>query len=234
MRITIAKEIFNQFPSTVLGVVVVKGINNRIDDHTIPALLRAEESRIRATINKENLSARPEIVAWREAYKKFGVKPSDARSSVESLYRSVLNGRDIRRVNPLVDLYNYISLRYMLPAGAEDLTQINGDIELTFAGPNEPAILLLGDDKPEVPPIGEVIYRDNNGAICRRWNWREADRTKIIPQTKDCIIVLERLEPIEVSSLEGALKETCEGVSKLLGGEAKSILLNQSNQTTSI
>lgn len=234
MKISVSEEIFNQFPSTTLGIVVAKGINNRVDDHTIPALLRAEESRIRATINKDDLGSRPEILTWRDTYKKFGVKPSDARSSVESLYRSVLNGRDIRRVNPLVDLYNFISLRYMLPAGAEDLAQINGDIQLTFAGPSEPAILLLGDEKPESPPPGEVIYRDDDGAICRRWNWREADRTKIIPQTTDCIIVLERLEPVAIPTLEAAVKEVCDGVARLLGGTAKSYLLNKENQSISL
>ena len=133
---------------------------------------------IRAKYNTKNLSQTPKIAVWRKTYSAFGAKPKENKSSVENLYRLVLQGVNLRHINKLVDIYSFISLKHMVPVGGEDIDKIEGDVALTFAEPNEPAVLLLGDKEPRPPHIGEVIYKDNISAICRRWNWREADRTK--------------------------------------------------------
>lgn len=98
------------------------------------------------------------------AYQKFGVKSRDAKASVENLYRIVLSEREIWAINPLVDIYNYISLKYMVPVGGEDLGKVVGDIHLTFAGPNEPMVELLGEHETAAPPEGEVLYKDEISA----------------------------------------------------------------------
>ena len=70
---------------------------------------------------------------WREAYRRFGAKPKDHPSSVENLVRRVLKGWTVPHVNRLVDIYNAVSLETLLPAGAEDLDAIEGDVELALA-----------------------------------------------------------------------------------------------------
>lgn len=206
MKLIISDDIFTKFPETIVGAVVVTDItpSNDIDSGS---LLLSEEARIRASFQKETFTEDPSIKVWRAAYREFGVKPSDAKSSVENLYRLILSGRDIRRISPLVDIYNYISLKYMLPVGGEDLDACKGDIKLCFAGENEPPVKLLGDEKEESPIKGEVIYKDSVSAICRRWNWREADRTKLAESTKNCILVIESLLPNGKEIIEKAVKE---------------------------
>jgi len=233
MKFTIAPQIFEKFPSTTIGLIHVTGADNHNDSRTEAELLRGEETRLRAMMKKDDITNLPAISAWRETFRAFGVKPGDARSSIESLLRSVLSDRDIRRINPLVDLYNYISLRYLLPVGGEDLSQINGDVHLCFAGENEPAILLLGDETPVAPLPCEVIYKDDEGAICRRWNWREADRTKLTPGTTECILVIERVAPVERSILESALTELSDSANRLLGAQCKSFILDHQNPEAS-
>ncbi len=211
----INEMIFENNPGLVIGVIAAKGIDNNGNVNPRTAEVTA---RIRERYTIENLGNEPKINSWREAYKKFGAKPKEHRSSVENLYRLVLNGRELREINKLVDIYNYISLKYMLPVGGEDLDKVKGEIELTYVADNEKPILLLGDSEPKTPKKGEIIYKDDNGAICRRFNWREAERTKLTEGTKNCVLVIEGLPPANKSDVELALNEMAELIKENCGG----------------
>ncbi len=142
----------------------------------------------------------------------------------------VLQGVQLRHISKLVDIYNFISLKHMLPAGGEDLDKAKGDILLTFAGANEAPVLLLGEKEPRPPHEGEVIYMDGISTICRRWNWREADRTKLTEETKNCILVIEGLPPITKEEIENATRELSELVQKFCGGNIAYLLLDENKQ----
>ncbi len=227
MKFAIVPEIFKKFPGLHVGVVVAKGLNNAGVPEGIEAQLRAEEARIRAGLNTETLSQEPRIACWRAAYSAFGGKPKENRSSVENLYRMVLKGGEVRHINKLVDLYNLVSLKRMAPVGGEDVDKISGDIELAFAGPAEPPALMLGDKEPRPPHDGEVIYKDSVSAICRRWNWREADRTKLTEETKNCILVVEGLPPVTRAEVETATGELKALVQRICGGTIVQALLDE-------
>lgn len=219
MKFIVTDEIFERFPHTAIGIIVISNITNFASNDRTNKLLAEQESRIRSSLQKESFTELSTFQNWRKAYREFGVKPSDGKSSVENLYRLVLSGRDIRRVSVLVDLYNYVSLKYTLPVGGEDLDKCVGDIKLCVAGEGESPVVLLGDDKEAAPNKGEVIYKDSISAICRRWNWREADRTKLTEQTKNCILVIEGIAQEESSNVSDALGELGELVKAENGGE---------------
>ena len=104
--------------------------------------------------------------------KALGVSGKQFPSSIEALLRRAMKGGEPFRINPLVDLYNVISLRHRLPCGGEDLDTIEGEIRLTRAAGDE-HFVPLGGSESEPPPAGAVIYRDDLGVICSCWNWRE-------------------------------------------------------------
>src|SRR3989339_804121 len=141
-----------------------------------------------------------------------------------------INGEELRHINKLVDAYNFISLKYMLPIGGEDIDKIEGDVELTFAKKNEPKTLLLGDKEQRSPHEGEVIYKDEISAICRRWNWREAERTKLTEETKNCILVIEGLSSTTKEGIEIITKELKELVSSICKGNLTYHILNKDKQ----
>lgn len=228
MKFLIDSKIFEIFPHLVMGVVIAKGINNEGPAEDVQEEIRVEEARIRGELNPETLAADPKIDVWRKAYQAFGAKPKEHRSSVENLYRLVLKGIDLRPINKLVDLYNLISLRHRVPVGGEDLDKINGDLELTFGGPNETPILLLGDKEPRPPHEGEVIYKDDLGTICRRWNWREADRTKLTEKTQNAILVIEGLPPVSRKEIENATTELQKLIEKNCGSTTTINILDKS------
>lgn len=186
MKFKVDPKIFEDFDNPLIGVIIAKGIDNTNDNLQIQKLLREEEDNLREKLNGVEVSNHPHIAPWRETYRKFGSKPRDFRCSAEALTRVVLRGSEIRNISPLVDLYNLISIKYIVPVGAEDLDKMKGDLKLTFADGTEDYIP-LGEEENDPPQKGEVIYRDDVGVICRRWNWREGDRTKITKNTKNAV-----------------------------------------------
>jgi DNA/RNA-binding domain of Phe-tRNA-synthetase-like protein len=217
-RLLVTPEIFALFPGVVLGVIVAREIDNTRESEEILAGLRQEEARVREMFAGQPIPEHSHIAPWREAYRKFGAKPKDHPSSIENLVRRVAKGHALPQINPLVDLYNTISLRYLLPAGGEDLDRTQGDIELTVAGEAEAPVKLLGEPEARPPYPGEVIYKDGLGAICRRWNWKEADRTKLTPQTRRPILVLEGLPPVGASEIEDATEALAAMIHAHCGG----------------
>jgi DNA/RNA-binding domain of Phe-tRNA-synthetase-like protein len=234
MNFRIDNQVFEKFPGLNVGIVFAWGVDNSISVQEIQEKIRSEEARIRTNYTNESLTLNPRIDNWRKAYSAFGGKPKENKSSVENLYRWILNGNSVRHINSLVDIYNFISLKHMLPVGGEDLEKIKGDVLLTFAGENEPPVLLLGDKEPRAPHSGEVIYKDDISAICRRWNWREAARTKLTEQTKNCILVIEGLAPIGREEIETATKELKEMVEIYCGGTFKYSVVDKNDSKVEI
>ncbi|HEX9941186.1 MAG TPA: phenylalanine--tRNA ligase beta subunit-related protein [Thermoanaerobaculia bacterium] len=220
-------EVFRLFPETVLGVVTAHGIDNARQDDAILAGLRREEERARERLAGVQVSEHPHIAPWREAYRKFGAKPKDHPSSIENLVRRVLKGQSLPRINPLVDLYNTTSLRHLVPAGGEDLDRIEGDVLLTVASDEEAPVHLLGEPEARPPKPGEVIYKDDIGAICRRWNWKEAERTRLTAATRNAVLVVEGLPPVGRDRVERAAEDLAALVREHCGGRLAVALVDR-------
>ena len=226
MKFKVNPKIFEDFEEPVIGVILCSGIDNKDDNLQIQKLLREAEEILREKLNNVEISDHPYIAPWRETYRKFGSKPRDFRCSAEALTRIVLRGSEIRKISPLVDLYNLISIKYILPVGAEDLDKMQGDLELTFAEGTEDYIP-LGEEENDPPQKGEVIYRDDFGVICRRWNWREGDRTKITKITKNAVVVLESIASIPIKE---AVEELASLIKKYCGGQISVFYLDKDSQ----
>jgi DNA/RNA-binding domain of Phe-tRNA-synthetase-like protein len=220
MRFRIAEDFFALFPEAVIAVVIARGVENHTrpaDVESLSGLLDAAQQSLLGRLQGP-LTEEPRIRCWREAYRAFGAKPKDNPSSIENLARRSSKGQSLRPINKLVDLYNVISLSHFLPAGGEDLDRVRGDIVLTRASEDEPKVRLLGESDERAPKPGEVIYKDDVGAICRRWNWKEAERTKLTDETTNAVLVLEAIPPISREELEAAagdlslcIRESCDG-----------------------
>ena len=233
MQFRVEDDVWALFPDALIGVVVARGIDNTHAEHAdIAALLSDAAKRAAAALTDVEIAAHAAVAPWRRAYQAFGVKPSKYRSSIESLLRRAQAGR-IRSVNPLVDLYNTVSLRQLLPCGGEDLATIQGDMRLTRAHGDE-LFTPLGGSQPELPQRGEIIYRDDAGVICRCWNWREAERTKLTEATTDAVLCIEALPELGAARLNTACDELAELVRVYLGGTTTVELLDRTRPTLQV
>jgi len=233
MRFIIHDDFWDLFPTTLVGVVIARRIDNtQSDRQDIAALLADAAAGAVARLDGADIPSHQAVAPWRQAYQSFGAKPSKYRSSIESLLRSAVAGR-IRGVNPLVDLYNAVSLRHMIPCGGEDLAAVSGDIRLMRASGDE-RFVPLGSAAEEPPQPGEVIYRDDVGVICRCWNWREADRTKLTPATTDAFLCIEALPAIGERRLEAACADLAALAREQLGAATTIEVLSRHRPTIEI
>lgn len=230
--IRLEPDFLELFPDATIAIAVVRNIDNRVDDPEIWPMLETEIERVVDWLGDTEIGKHPAVVPWRTAYAAFGVKPSKYRSSIEAMFRSAQAGR-LRSINPLVDLYNLISLRHRLPVGGEDLARVVGDIRLTRAHGDE-LFVPLGADAPELPPPGAVIYRDDESVICSCWNWREAERTMLTTDTTEALLVVESIPPLDPLTPRVAIDDLVALVERHLGGIATVNILDASHPTAMI
>jgi DNA/RNA-binding domain of Phe-tRNA-synthetase-like protein len=227
MKFGIDKRIFEKFPGLSVGVVAARGINNAGESGEIAELLGGAVRQAREKYNTETLSQEPRIDAWRKAYSSFGAKPKKYKCSVENLYRMLLQGRELRHINRIVDIYNYVSIKHMVPVGGDDIDRVDGGIMLKFAGGSEPFVE-LNSEETKNPKEGEVVYADEKEVLCRRWNWRECDKSKMTAETRNAVLVTEGLPPVGKNEVEAIANELGELVQRFCGGEIKVVVLDSS------
>jgi DNA/RNA-binding domain of Phe-tRNA-synthetase-like protein len=165
-------------------------------------LSRAEAS-ARRRLDGSPPETLPEIAVWRDAFLGFGVKPRQARSSVEALMRRVDAG--LPRIDRLTDLYNAVSVQHLIPVGGENLDHYVGPPRLVRALGDEP-FDTVDDGEPTTTTanVGEVVWRDDLGVTCRRWNWRQCTRTRLDESTTSTLFILHALQPIDTERLQAA------------------------------
>jgi len=233
MKLKISDEIFERYPEIEIGIVIARNIQNGKSPKDLIDKMGDVESEARSKIDKERILEIPTIEKWREIYKSFGAKPSKFKNSVEALTKRVLRGDEIYQINTLVDIYNLISLKYIMTVGGEDLEKIEGNLQLDFAGGDE-EFIPLGSSEIENPKEGEVIYFDEKGVICRCWNYREADRTKLTENTKNAVIVIENNLPERKEEHLNALEEMKGLIEKFCNARVEIKVLNKENPSEEI
>jgi DNA/RNA-binding domain of Phe-tRNA-synthetase-like protein len=194
MIFTVDKRLFDLFPGLAVGVLVCHIDNFRYGDDRLESIL----DRIRSGFSYEKPQDHPHIRVWRQAFTKVGVPASKYLSSIESLLRRALKGGPFPRVNPIVDLYNAMSLEYLVPIGGHDLSPLDGGLFLGFAKGGEPFMPLEGGE-PETAEKGEVVYKDDKDVLTRRWVWRQSNKDKVTPQTNSIVIPIDIMEGVDLS-----------------------------------
>lgn len=202
-------DVFALRPDYRVELIAASGIGSSGHETTVEELLSSVEKERQESLAVESVAEIPHLQAWRETYSSFGAKPSAYRNSAEALIRRVPKG--LPRVNPLTDLYNALSVKFAVPIGGEDLAKYSGPARLVRAqGDEEFETSSEGESVMEYPPTGEVVWRDDVGITCRRWNWRQSRRTALTESSRDALFILDLLEPFsqeESDLLVGELRE---------------------------
>lgn len=228
-KFIIEDDFWELFPNAKIGIITCNGIDNTIkDENQYKDMISQGEKEALNHLPNEEFSSNEVIKVWRDAFKKFKTKKG-ARSSIEALLKSVSTGKGLGTINPLVDIYNSISLKYAMPCGGENMDKFIGDIRLTKATGDE-SFITLGSDKSEPPYEGEIVYKDDEGAICRCWNWRESVRTMLTEDTKNAFLCIELVDENREKDFENALKELSQLVEENLGGKSEISILHINNK----
>ncbi|MTV82744.1 B3/B4 domain-containing protein [Secundilactobacillus folii] len=221
-EITIDPEFRQLFPDAQIRTLTVHGLNNQVDDSKTAhyqALLDDAMDEAQQYLTEDTFRFNPVVAQWREAFTKFK-KKRGARSSIEALLKRVSQGKQLHPINPLVDIYNSVSLAYGVPCGGEDLSKIAGTMHLGVAKGGE-AFHPLGEDEDDPALPGEVIYYDDIGAVCRCFNWRDGARTELTEQTTDAILVIEAINEEQGKRAAEAVKVMSDSIVGELGAKVE-------------
>jgi DNA/RNA-binding domain of Phe-tRNA-synthetase-like protein len=182
-------RLWRDFPALVPGVLYAEGI-----DRDVEVGARADRF---AAVAKARLAdgpegELPEIQAWRRAFAKMGLKPTQYRCAAESLLRRFRKEGSLPRLHPLVDLCNAVSLAFAIPVAVLDAGRVAWPLEVRYAVGDEDYLTFGGDI--EHPAAGEVIFADRaRRAHARRWTNRQSGLSAVRESTAAVLIVAEAL-----------------------------------------
>ena len=224
-KFVIDQSFWDLFPDATIGVLLLKDYKNSEQSPQELVDMLAESNKIAAKyITEEVFSENKVVKVWREAFKKFKIKKG-ARCSIENLLKRSQGDNPAHTINPLVDIYNSASLRYGLPVGSEDMDTFVGDLRLTLTDGGD-EFYLIGEEENNPSLPGELVYKDDAGAVCRCFNWRDGQRTMITDRTSNAFMIIENLEPDRVDDLKGLMSFVKENAEKYLDAKVEMKILD--------
>lgn len=218
-------QVLEKYPRINIGVLVGEEIDNHSPIKELESLQRKALLRAQEQIGSQSPIHHPHIASWRNMYRSFGTKPSDYRPSAEALIRRALKTMRLPCINNAVDLYNLVSVRHFIPMGGFDAMKVDGDIYLRYSVGGE-EFTPIGASKPELTYPGEVVYSDDSRVLTRRWNYRDADETKITKNTERVILFIDGSPEIMYPMIEKALDDLEAIFRKYCGGSYRKHVAN--------
>jgi DNA/RNA-binding domain of Phe-tRNA-synthetase-like protein len=226
MNFSIQKELFDVLPDLTIGAVVATDLDNTRSSREIENLLSQAVEETKRGFVVDKAQEHPRIKPWRTAFSKLSISGSKFPSSIESMARRVLKGDPFPRINPLVGLYNSVSLRYLVPMGGHDLDTLQGNIYLKFAEGWEP-FTPMGGGETMIVPKGELVYRDDREVLTRNWVWRQCEKDKATEETQKIFIPIDVLGEVGRERAEEIIRELSVLIPEYLGGHLQSAILDK-------
>lgn len=230
MLYTIDRKVFEMFPAFRRGVVIATGINNDLTSSTLQSLLSEAVAGVPDVPTPVELER---VEVWNEAYRILGIDPLKTTPSISFLLNQIRRAKPPRSINPVVDIFNIASLKWLLPCGGDDIATLQGgDLCLGFARGDETFAPLFKATAIERPTVGEVIYftPQTRRVLCRRWTWRNSDFSKLTAKTRAVAINVDVMTPpFAEKDIELALTEIGELVNQFCGGSVETYQLTSAS-----
>ena len=218
-------DVLSQFPNLHAGIILAEGVHNLPSPQGLRELFLNEQAAALEFIGQTPLSELASVAAWRAAFRKFGVDPTQYRSAVEALLRRLTKKGDIPSINALVDMANLVSIHYALPVAAFDVRQLKLPITVRFADGSE-RYTPLGETYIEHPEPGEVIFSDETGlVVARRWCHRQSDESAAREDTIHVLFTIEAQHQGGEADVRLALTELLDLIKFYVGGELQTAQL---------
>jgi DNA/RNA-binding domain of Phe-tRNA-synthetase-like protein len=236
LRFRIEEDVFRIFPQFCRAIVMAAGIDNSRPCPEIEEFLKEQREKIQQDPNVEP-ATHPRLLVWKEAYRKFGSNPNKFTPSIVFLTKQVKSGKPVRTISPAVDAFNAVSIKYLIPCGGDDMDTVENDVTLGCAASDETFAPIFKPEEIEHPGAGEIIYvnRKTKRVLCRRWNWRNADFSKITPESKNVAINVDGMMPsISRQEIEEAAGELADLLRRNCGGSIFIHFLDAENREAEV
>jgi DNA/RNA-binding domain of Phe-tRNA-synthetase-like protein len=178
------------------------------------------QERIRQrTASLEVVKDQPIFRAYRDFFWRVGIDPTKVRPAAEALTRRVLGGRDLPRLNTVVDAYNLASIETSIAIAAFDMETVNEDALLMRRGVKGELFHGIGMDSPDSLTGAEVVVEDQKlRRLVAVYPYRDSDDSKVTETTKGVLFMMCGVPGIDETALEGAKDLTREYVGRFCLG----------------
>lgn len=190
----------------------------KADPDKVSSLLSETVQQIRD--NKPDTKEDQILAGFRDLHTAVGASNRKHVSSPENLIELILAGRNLPSINPIVDVYNIVSLQTKLALGAHDMSKLEGSVMLRLTNGAED-FKPLGSTEKKVIGVGEYAYIDEgcNEVICRL-ETRQCEKTKVSGLSKTCFFIVEGNKNTEVDYIKSAVSKLQELLVEYCGASA--------------
>lgn len=230
MHFTVAPEVFEHFP----GMMIVAAVARRIDNTERRPAIEAEWRAAWDAAGETGGTAQehPRVVPWREMWKANGISSKQFPSSIQALLRRAMKGGEPFEINPLVDFYNAVSLRHVVPAGAFELDRLLAPVELRITRTGD-TFHSLDEEAPVPLPSGEVAYASGATVLTRHFVWRQSVEGLIRPETRDVLLLSEVAGQVGRDVAEAVADDFRTGIRAHFGLSIESAILSAERTSAS-
>ena len=226
MKFIIEEKVFEILPTACFGVVVARGLDNRSQDPQPQVLLQQSIAAIEEKFAAAKAKESPEIAPYREAFQKLGMNPNKFMSSIEAIATRIEKKKGFPSINPVVDLGNAMSIKYLLPMGAHDIDAASGDIQVRFSRQGD-QFTPFGETAAEILEAGELIYSAGERVKTRRWIWRQSEEGKVTQDSQNVFFPIDGFSDHNLNRVIAARDELAELLVMLFDCEVKVGWLDQ-------
>ena len=211
MKFLVSEEVFVKLPTACFGVVVARNLDNHKEQLAVGELLAASVAEIEQRFAASRVKEAEPILPYRTAFQSLGINPNKFMSSIEAMASRIEKKKGFPQINPVVDLGNAISLKYLVPLGAHDLDSAAGDIQVRFSRRGD-QFIPFGEELPETLEDGELIYSVGDKVKTRRWIWRQSEEGKVTEASRNIFFPIDGF----TDSNQAAVLQTREELAALL------------------
>lgn len=210
LKISIEKIIRDINPHIKLGVVGAEVVVKKSGEDILSEMNLAKQEIINK-YNSDLIKDIPQISSVSDTYKKIGKDPSRYRGSAEALIRRIFSGKDLYKINNIVDINNIVSLKTLHPVGSYDLDEIKGNILFTVG---EKADSYKGIGKDIINTEDLPVFKDSIGVYGSPTS--DSERAMIKDHTRKIMMVILSFDG---SGVEAGVEKTKELLVKYAGAK---------------
>ncbi len=227
MFLRVEKKILELGSGIYIGVVTAMGLDNLSPNEKIRQLLREEVEAAAGDLGGNAVKEDQGLQLYRRALNELDVNPSRYPCSIESILTRISRKGEFPAVSPVVDLGNYISIKYRVPVGVHDMDTLQEDLWIRLTGEEDCQIEenhLQGD---ELRP-GEPVYVSGHIVRTRRWIWRQMPAGRVAATGRNFLFPIDGFYDNR-EQVEAACAELVSRIREFFSVEAEFGVINREN-----
>lgn len=225
MFFKIEKKILDAGNGLYTGAVYAEGLSNCNGNDQITELLRSEVERAFADLSDKSVKECKELDIYRNALKNVGINPSKYPCSIEAILTRISKKGEFPSLSPVVDLGNYISIKYRIPVGVHDTDTLDGDLCVRFSDEND----CMNEENSigsDTLKIGEPVYACGDSVRTRRWLWRQMPAGRVDENSKNFIFPIDGFTDNK-DVIDQAVEELSGLIKRFFGVDCESGVINK-------